>query len=324
MQASRRLLRPRLSDAGFSSLKEAPIPVTVLSGWVGAGKANLLRQILTSEHGRRIALIRNESTDFDSDEQVFIAKNGCICCAARSSTKDTLGALRKTGQPIEHIVVEVPGSVSPVPTIHAFAANEIATLEAVLTIVDCSKLGSQHLHDPTFTDFREQVECADRLLLNNMDLVDAKIKASVKAMLCKLNPNAEIMEARLHNINKIFNLGPILESEGGGSSRESLYREGADTNQLTEIGATGFVTTGWRTWKGAGKRHPQNCLCCIGPPDTAFEDAQGNVIVSLSTRDAPCIVHLIHVFFARHLAFTVSLRQRQNVSSACARITLTQ
>lgn len=101
----------------------AQIPVTVLTGFLGAGKNTLLNRILTERHGKKYAVIVNEFGEtgidnelvVDADEEVFEMNNGCICCTVRGDLIRILDGLMKRAETFDAIIVETTGLADPAP-----------------------------------------------------------------------------------------------------------------------------------------------------------------------------------------------------------------
>ena len=155
------------------------IPVTVLTGYLGAGKTTLLNQILTQEHGQKIAVIVNEFGEIgidgqlvlDADEEILEMNNGCICCTVRGDLIRIIGKLLAQRDRFEHIVIETTGLADPAPVIQSFFVDEIlykqTELDAVVTVVD-----AKHILDHWYSsEAEEQIAFADVILLNKIDLV---------------------------------------------------------------------------------------------------------------------------------------------------------
>lgn len=185
------------------------IPVTIVTGFLGAGKTSLIRAALGLPSGARTAVIVNEfgAAGIDdvllrtSSEQVALVGNGCICCAARSDLHRalrTLAAERETGAvpAFERVVVETSGVSEPGPLLQIFATDRAVSshyaLEGLVCVVD-AVLGARTLEtSPTFT---EQVVLADRLVLTKTDLAAPAAVADLTARLAALNPEAELVAA---------------------------------------------------------------------------------------------------------------------------------
>ncbi|MBL8379619.1 MAG: GTP-binding protein [Burkholderiales bacterium] len=204
-----------------------PVPVTVLTGFLGAGKTTLVNHILTEKHGRRIAVIENEfgeiSIDTDlivaSEEEIFTLTNGCICCFAdvRNDLIEVIGKLMARRDEFDHIVIETSGLADPNPVAATFYANpEIArqaSLDAIVTVIDARHIGA-HIHDPLLdgspNQAVDQIIAADRILLNKVDLAqDEDELAAVEADIRKLNASAAILRTRHARVDldDILNIG---------------------------------------------------------------------------------------------------------------------
>jgi G3E family GTPase len=118
----------------------APIPVTVLTGYLGAGKTTLLNRVLSEEHSRRYAVIVNEFGEIgidnelvvNADEEVFEMNNGCICCTVRGDLIRIIGNLLKRKGQLDGILIETTGLADPAPVAQTFFVEEEVRAKAKL------------------------------------------------------------------------------------------------------------------------------------------------------------------------------------------------
>jgi len=206
----------------------APIPVTVLTGYLGAGKTTLLNRILTGSHGRKYAVVINEFGELgvdndlvvDVDEEVFEMNNGCICCTVRGDLIRIVGALiRRRG--LDGIIIETTGLADPAPVAQTFfvddTVRERTRLDAIITVVDAKHLLAR-LQDSH--EAEEQVAFADVIVLNKTDLVGADELATVERRIRAINPHAVVHHARHGEVpiadlldRGAFDLNRVLEIE---------------------------------------------------------------------------------------------------------------
>src|SRR5471032_1608470 len=126
----------------------APIPFTVLTGFLGAGKTTLLNRILTEKHGLKLAVIENEFGEVGVDhqlvisgeEEIFEMNNGCICCTVRGDLIRILGKLLKRKDKFDYILIETTGLADPAPVAQTFFSDDEMKsklqLDAIVTVVD--------------------------------------------------------------------------------------------------------------------------------------------------------------------------------------------
>src|SRR5260370_28219450 len=129
------------------------VPATVITGFLGAGKTSLVRDLLAHAEGRRLAVIVNEFGELGIDRQllrgcrdaacddndVVELANGCLCCTVADDFVPTLTRLLDREEPPEHILIETSGLALPKPLVQAFAWPEICTrttVDGVLTVID--------------------------------------------------------------------------------------------------------------------------------------------------------------------------------------------
>jgi cobalamin biosynthesis protein CobW len=187
----------------------AKTPVTIVTGFLGAGKTTLIRHILANAGGRRLALIINEFGDVGVDgdllqgcadeacprEAIIELANGCICCTVAEDFAPAVSALLAREPKPDHIVIETSGLALPKPLVKAFDWPELRTkltVDGVIAVVDAAavtegrfaddpaKVAAQRAADPSLDHdnpleevYEDQLLCADLVLLNKADLVDA-------------------------------------------------------------------------------------------------------------------------------------------------------
>ncbi|MGI4801465.1 MAG: cobalamin biosynthesis protein CobW [Janthinobacterium lividum] len=186
----------------------AKIPVTIVTGFLGAGKTTLVRHLLMNAGGRRIAIIVNEFGELGIDGEVLRAcgiegcddedivelSNGCLCCTVADDFLPTMSALLDRPNPPEHIVIETSGLALPKPLLKAFnwpGISSRVTVDGVVALVDApavaagrfaddpAEVARQRAADPSLDHdnplaevFEDQLSAADLVVLNKADLLD--------------------------------------------------------------------------------------------------------------------------------------------------------
>ncbi|MDD9990946.1 MAG: GTP-binding protein [Rhodospirillales bacterium] len=180
------------------------IPITLLTGFLGAGKTTLVNRLLSAPDAGRIAVIVNEFGEIGIDgdliaranEDMLELTNGCICCAAQGDLMDGLNRLflRKIGlaEPrvdFDKIVIETTGIADPSPLARLFYTDMkldlTFRLDAVLTVVDLKHVTGQIARSP---EAQKQIAIADKLIFNKRDLVDDDEFTDAVAAVERLNP----------------------------------------------------------------------------------------------------------------------------------------
>lgn len=197
------------------------IPVTVITGFLGAGKTTLIRHMLENAKGKRLALIINEFGDVGVDGEVLKTcgdenctkddivelANGCICCTVAEEFIPTMEKLLNRDHRPDHIIIETSGLALPQPLVRAFNWPEIkteVTVDGVITIVDApavsegrfaaneQQVQAQREKDealdhetPLGELFEDQINCADLIVLSKTDLLDLETTSKVMEIVSK-------------------------------------------------------------------------------------------------------------------------------------------
>ncbi|EFN57972.1 hypothetical protein CHLNCDRAFT_142112 [Chlorella variabilis] len=233
-----------------------PVPVTVITGFLGSGKTTLINHILTGQHGKKIAIIEvgvDDGLVVETKEEIFEMNNGCICCTVRGDLIRILHKLLKRKHRFDAILIETTGLADPAPVAQTFFVDDdlkdLVRLDAILTVVDAKHI-LQHLDDAQIEEGAEneaveQLAFADRILLNKVDLVSQKEKAAVVKRIKGINAAAEIIEtvnsrADLDRVLGIraFSLDRILEEE------PDFLDEGAEHSHSSDVTSVGIDADG--------------------------------------------------------------------------------
>ena len=206
------------------------LPVTVLSGFLGAGKTTVLSHILNNRQGKKVAVIVNDMSEINidstivqneislnrSEEKLVEMSNGCICCTLREDLLDEISALAKEKR-FDYLVIESTGISEPLPVAETFtfadengvSLSDIADLDTMVTVVDAVNFMKDY-EEAKFLQEKgeslgeddersvadlliEQVEFADVILISKTDLVSADDVERLKAILLTLNTDAKLI-----------------------------------------------------------------------------------------------------------------------------------
>ena len=222
------------------------LPVTVLSGFLGAGKTTVLSHILNNRENKKVAVIVNDMSEINidaatvksevsfnrSEEKLIEMSNGCICCTLREDLLEEVNKLAKEGR-FDHLVIESTGISEPLPVAETFtfadeegvSLSDVAKLDTMVTVVDAVNFLKDYQEAKYLKDKGEslgeddersvadllvdQVEFADLILISKTDLVNIEDLERLKAILKTLNTDAKVLPIEHGNvdIDKVLNTG---------------------------------------------------------------------------------------------------------------------
>ena len=245
------------------------VPITLLTGYLGSGKTTLINHILNNQEGYKVAVIVNDigevNIDADliakggvvnqTDDSLVPLQNGCICCTLKVDLMQQIVDLIKTGT-FDYILIEASGICEPIPIAQTitvlsdstkqYGLPQICRLDNVVSVVDALRLASEFgcgdnlvKEDLDEEDIEnliiQQIEFCNTIILNKVDEVTPEELARVKAIIKKLQPNADIIEtnfgkvdvSELLNTNK-FNFEQAATSAGWVAELESDVEDDDD------------------------------------------------------------------------------------------------
>jgi G3E family GTPase len=256
------------------------LPVTVLSGFLGAGKTTMLNHILRNREGLKVAVIVNDMSEINVDaaiirgetalsrteEKLVEMTNGCICCTLREDLLIEVQRLAADGR-FDYLLIESTGISEPMPVAETFTFTDeegrslstVAELDSLVTLVDCEnflrdyetfddlvdrKLGVSDDDHRNIVDLLiDQIEFATVIILNKSDRIDAEAMEELKRFVHHLNPYAQILESQYGQVDlkSVLGTGTYNEEWAEGHPNWLAVPRGSEQSEVDEYGIESFI-----------------------------------------------------------------------------------
>mmetsp|Transcript_37382 Transcript_37382/g.60849 ORF Transcript_37382/g.60849 Transcript_37382/m.60849 type:complete len:633 (+) Transcript_37382:44-1942(+) len=275
---------------GIDKERVNKLPVTVLSGFLGSGKTTLMKHILSNTDGLRVAVIVNDMSEINIDaalvksssssstEQVVELSNGCICCTLREDLLTEIARIAtECADSIDYILIESTGISEPIPVAQTFlfedlqgrSIDRVARLDTLVTVVDANSFlenvgATESLVDRKWqaseNDERtisnlliDQIEFANVIILNKIDLVPEDVGNKVEAIVGSLNPSAKVLKSTYSKVDLSCVLNTHLFDIKAASKAPGWLKElrGEHIPESEEYGIRSWVFTSGAPFDGA-------------------------------------------------------------------------
>jgi G3E family GTPase len=272
-------------------------PVTVITGFLGAGKTTLINRILRESHGERLAVIENEfgavgvDAEFlvtDKDETVIQLANGCLCCTVRGDLAKALNDLAQKSDAgafsFDRVLIETTGIADPGPIIQTFLAETALLtrfhLDGVVTVIDAV----HGLGQLDRVENRAQIAYADRMLLTKCDLTAPAEQDALSERLSAMNPRAQMLPVDLHR-NDLREVLKLLFDARAYSfdyvAPDELVRMRSSLNLLQAASPSGGSA---RLRPAGGGMHTEDVVSCVFESEQALDIERLNVFLDAAVQ----------------------------------------
>ena len=269
----------------MNTIVSSRLPVTVLSGFLGAGKTTVLSHILNNRENKKVAVIVNDMSEINIDaslvenevslnhsqEKLVEMSNGCICCTLREDLLIEINKLAEEKK-FDYLVIESTGISEPLPVAETFtfedengvSLSDAANLDTMVTVVDAVNFIKDYEEAKYLQETGEslgeddersvadllvdQIEFADVILISKTDLVEDKDIDKLKAIIKTLNTQAEINPIKEGNIeiDKVLNTGLFDFAKAKEAPGWLKEMRGEHIPETEEYGISSFTYTARR------------------------------------------------------------------------------
>jgi len=248
-------------DEEYGEIPESEkTPVTIITGFLGAGKTTLVNYILKEQNSWKICVVENEfgevaiddalvEDNMKSKEDIITMDNGCVCCSIRGDLVRTFGMLVHKRKTFDAIILETTGLADPSPIVFTFNSNAILQdnyrIDSVVCLVDAKHIGI-HLDEVKpegdINEAERQIAFADRIMLNKVDLVNAEELADVSERIKSMNafatliksersrvPLDQVLGLNTFSLDKIVEVDPtVMQEDEEEAAHDHAHEHGHD------------------------------------------------------------------------------------------------
>lgn len=190
----------RFQEPEFLPWDGRRVPVTLLGGYLGAGKTTIINELL-SRTAKPIAVLVNDAGSVNVDAKLIKRKgrdtieftDGCVCCSLSQGLGMAFDQLRARPVPPEHVILEMSGIANP-SRVAPWTKSAGFVLDGIVVLIDAEQFLANEAHDVIGETLRVQVQAADILITTKLDLVGAATVEAVRARLHHLAPDTPIIE----------------------------------------------------------------------------------------------------------------------------------
>ncbi|MHB8645385.1 MAG: CobW family GTP-binding protein [Thermomicrobiales bacterium] len=283
-------------------VNDTRIPVTILTGFLGSGKTTLLNHILRANPGLRIAIIVNElgeigidgglieQTDPGGRSDIVELTAGCICCTIRGDLLIGLRRILQRDEPPEYLIIETTGNADPMPVAQTFfipGLTQIVRLDGIITLVDADQIRTSIRASEMIPT---QIEFANILLLNKVDLVTPDDLAIIEEGLRKLNPYAPILRCSHGNVDLrlLLDVGAFTVDDRFTAGADHWLRDEAAHDQHGHLDDEAITTVSYVTREPFDEKRLEAFWSAL--PETCF---RGKGVLNIAGYAERCVFHQV-------------------------------
>lgn len=219
------------------NLPDRGTPVTVVSGYLGAGKTTLVNHLLRNANGQKLAVLVNDFGDLPidedlieaSDDEVISITGGCICCSFGNDLSVALSELGGMNQSVDHILIEASGVARPDAVMGSVGLVSGVSPDGIVILVDAETIQKAARDKYMGGTIIAQLQAADLLILNKVDLVTEEKVGVISAWLVSHNKNATILPSAYCKVEPSIVLGHFAQR---GYARD-VHQDAAGLSTLT-------------------------------------------------------------------------------------------